>query len=627
MTDALRRLAASADGRLAALESAPFGRPALFLALAGFFALLHLSGVFVLREYQSAVFPLTTLYVSDRLLLPGGSLAPALGATVLSPANIVLDYPPAIYVLPRFLGSVRNIFAFLFLLQAGVPALVYSFLRRAARPLPALLAALLSCYYCVNVVWWTPDYILQPFMLLGAILLWDLTAEERGRPWARLAALGVLSGLITVIKHNEGVFWGAAAGAALLVRSVDFAGARARGARAWLYGALAAYGAFGAVFLSKQTHADAVVYYLLPFAVYWAALARAVAARPAAGFAASGFLAEAAVYAAWAAVIPGAVFLWVGGAVGYARYFASFGMGLDYRPIWDFGILGVLRHVVLLRPVRGPADALYDYNALLLGGLLLSPFLASAWAAARCWGGRTDPDRADPRPFWLAGALSVMGVFLLYPLEGAHILKTKLFLFAFTALYLLRGTALPAKACLAMALALLPVAFAAAAKPLRALRTRAGAPAPALRSRLGLRVEGRLAAELERQVAVLERSIRGGRYYVLDTSSSLTALPALYDNAYPQYYLEMRPGILNQEAADAMLADLRRVDFVVVRDEDYRDAGPDPYFRQLVGFVRENFSPVDRYEAPAAAGLSTQQVYGFLVMKRNDEKQTRRPAR
>ncbi|MBI5630410.1 MAG: hypothetical protein HY921_05950 [Elusimicrobia bacterium] len=575
-------------------------------------------------------------YVSKRLLFPGHALNTALAQTVISPSQVLLNWPPGSWFLTYLLGKVSSMYVFLFLIQLPVPFLAFKLFRTFASAAISLLMALFLTHYCVETHWWAPDWIIQPLQLLVVLLLWEARREEKMRAFQLLLS-GFIGGLIMVLKHNIGLFLGIACGAFLFVRAVrSFRLDGNSQGRPLLFAIIAGCLGFGVLFALRLPNADEVVYYTFPYFLFWGALARWAVGNKEVGLDCGAFLREAALFSGAFLCAPVLIFIWIGGAVGYGRYLYSlFGMGFKYLRIWDYGIIGVISDGFRWDRSLSFQGMARNFDAVVGGILFLVPFLVNSLIGVKAWfwvknGARDGEGQKD---MLMLSVLGIMGAFMFFPLEGYHILATKLFVYFAVSAFMIMGSAskrAQALAALALAVLVAPPAAKALARPLHYRKTPTLAGSKNVQDALGLSLSPRISQEIDKQVEVIKRSTSGEAYYVIDSSGeSLSSLLAIVDNRYPQYYIEMRKGILDADASDAIIAALDQAPFVLVNSGDYEKQTlgrqEDPYLAKILKFVTENHDVVDRYEPREGASLEeSDQIHRFLIMRRRRGSKTAR---
>jgi hypothetical protein len=587
------------------------------------YGLLRLPDIFLLNDWASAVCPLDTLYMA-KLLFPNQPMTPGLASSVIGPSNSVLIIPPGLYFLAKHLGSVRNIFAFLVLAQWAVPLVLFRLLRNSMRDSTAALVAFFSIFLFTNGHWWSPDFLIQPLLLLSFMLL---TGKSDTRPTSlfRLAALGMITGLIMILKHNVGLFWAVAVGGTLLMKSLIQVPDRERRRHRLLLGILIiGLISYGIVFGSKLLYHDEFLYYLVPFFVFWGVIVVGFLRRYSLAFNAEGFGKETFCFTTSAMIIPVGVFVYVGKEIGFSRYWESlFGMGLKYLPIWDPGIFDVTQRYAQL--AAGPVNQVFMPNVrgLLYVLLFALPFLINMFIvyklAERIF--RND-SFSTVYPHVVLAPLGIFGILMLFPLEGYHIVSTKI------SLFLLVGAAVGLRvknpvACrllkTAGLLSCLPLALQAGAKPFHAWKTIRSGQAVYMPAPINLAVDSMVSVEVSRQTALLRDTIRGRSYYLVDSSgATLATLLSQIDNHYPNYYLEMRGGILNAASTEAIIQSLRQTEFAVVNTEDFvkfkRRQLSDPYLSAILRFLDTHYREVGRYDRPMQISPNSH-ILSFLIFE------------
>ena len=612
------------EDKLNDFEVSKHGKLKIYIGLLIFYVILHLSNVLVLRSFSGAIIPLNSLYIANNLLLSGGQLNLDLVTTVISPSNGMLIVPPVIHLLSYILGSVKNIFLFLFMVQLVVPILSYKLFRLVSSPLVSLLLSVFSSYYFISTDWWTPDYLIQPLIIFGFLILLSQTKKFEVNRCYKLVYVGLITGIVIVLKHNEGIFWGVLVVSFLLFCSIVFSNDNQyTKRRPLLFVLFAGFFVFGFLFLSKQIHVDAVVYYLFPYFTFWGMITYYTIKNKFIGFDSVTFLKNVSSFSISALIFPCIVFLWMGGAVGYVRYLTSlFGMGFQYLPIWDHGISGIIGTYAKFQSVLTLESIFFNYQSIVFFILFLLPFVVNCLVNKRLFHliCNKATNTVDLKKYFEVASMSILGIFMFYPLEGYHILSTKFFIFLFVLLYLLRYCSIKFSTIFKVVIILMviPVIMFSIYQPIAIFGIATSYGSENVENAFGLPIEKKLAEEISMQVAVVERATQGSSYYVIDSSGgTLASLMAIENNYYPQYYLEMRKGILNQEVTDAVISSLQQTPFVLVNYNDYQKylsgQQDDPFMAQILDFVYKNYVIVDRYEEPS---LRIPQILSFLIMEK-----------
>lgn len=615
------------NNKLYDLESSRYGKFKIYLGLLIFYIILQLPNMLVLRSFSSAVFPLNYIYISNNILFFEGKLNANLATSVISPSNILLDYPPGIYLLSYILGNLKNIFLFSFIVQSVIPILSYRLFRSVSSPLVSLLISIFSSFYFIATNWWSPDFLIQPLIMIGLIILLTDTGKSEINGWHKFIYLGLITGIVIILKHNEGIFWGVLVVSYLFFRSIMFSGdSQYTKKRPLLFALFAGYFAFGFLFLSKQIHADATVYYLLPYFTFLGLITYYILKNKYVGFESVIFLRNSFSFCVAALIIPLFTFVWVGSALGYARYFSSFDMGLQYQSVWDRGISGVLELYGKFQESLTLENIFSNYQAIIIIGLFILPFIINCLVDIKLFYMLRNKGAESLKKYLEITSLSIIGIFMFYPLEAYHILATKLFIFLFVLLYVFKNYPQRFSGSLKFLIIILviPIILYSIYQPLNISRIETSHGSPQVEKAIGMPMEKRLAEELSQQAAVINRATQGNPYYVIDSSGeSLTSLMAIENNLYPQFYTEMRKGIMNQEVTQAIISSLQQVTFVLVNSNDYQKylakQQDDPNMAQILKFINENYVIVDQYEAPKEKSSSISQIYSFLILKKSQK--------
>jgi hypothetical protein len=594
--------------------------PYLFLTL--WYVLINFPDQILVRNFGAIAFPLESMVIT-KLLFAGHAVRPELAATLAEPSNAALIYPPGLYVLVALLGTVQRMFLFLFVVQAVVPALLYRLFKTVSTPVLALLVAILGSYYFIKTSWWTPDFIIQPLSILVLMLLGvgGIFKENSRR---NLVMAGLVTGLILVLKHNIGIFFAITCGTWVFLSNFVLAGepgsqnASPRLSRWATWLGLAGFAAFGLIFARRTIHWDERIFYLLPYALFWLGFYWA-AARACPAFRIGQFLHDALFFGSTALLLPLFVFIKFGEVFGYGRYWFSLtGMGFKYLGLWDLGILSVIGKSVSF---AGPATI---YQSLITALLYLTPLLAGLCVVITLL--RTVRTASGRPTFDLLryGAIAIMATFMLFPLESLHILETKLFLFLLPVFLILgrQNLRIQTVAACVLAIAALPVMAYGLAKPVGVLRTPSTMGNKDMAKTIALPLAQSEAANLAGQLAVLRRTVAGKSYYVVDSSGgTLVGLAAMIESPAPQYYVEMRDGIMDQAVTDRVLAEIAQRPYVVVNSDDYgrhaRGEITDLQLQQVMAYVDGHFTVTDEYHSPQQTGPDNH-ILSFKVFRKKD---------
>lgn len=619
------RILTSLNKKLNEIEGSRFGILQIFVIIVFFYILFTLPKILVLNTFHFAVFPLETIYMANNLLLPEGMLNHDLVNIVMTPSNAMFIYPPGIYFLTYFLESVKNIYLFLFFIQLFVPILVYRLFRSFGSSLASFLFSILCAYYLTNANWWSPDHIIQPLLIIGLLILMSFQGKNGTKGLYRIIGLGLVTGIIIILKQTVGIFWGGVVVSFLLFQSIENSQeCRKKKDRIFLFMSILVFFVCGLYFLSKQIFLDEVVYYLFPYFTFWGLITYYVLENNSIGFNRDEFLKNTFSFLASALIFPAIVFIYMGETIGYAHYSESFAMGLPYLPIWDHGIAGTIESYATFQRAFTLESIFNNYYYFTVILMILLPFAVNCLINMRLFHLiRNGVPSSELNKYFKITSISILSILMVFPLESYHILSTKLFIFLFILLYLLKDYSLNLTTSiklLMLAMIIPGIAYSIHQSiTLSDIETSYGTEH--MKNVIGMPIEMNLADEIETQLAIIRRTTQGAPYYVIDTTgATLPWLMAIENNKYPEYYLEIRKGIMNKEVTEAIKISLQQVPFVVVDDGGYQKylnkEIDDPYHEEILDFVNKNFVLIDRYEEPEEKKPSFSLIQSFIIMKK-----------
>ena len=566
-------------------------------------------------QFHKLVWPLNFVHFQETLFL-GLQVNPEIAHTLISPAHISLVYPPGIYMLSSALGSVRNMFYFLFVVQAAVPLLVFSFLRRFAPRMFAFCVSILLTYYCTNVDTWYPDFIIQPLMM--GVISALITLGDR--QLLRKMILGIGTGTIIVLKHNIGVFLLILCGTYILLSSLkECDGGEQRNRNVLLYAILAGFAVLGCVFIVKLPDWFDRLVFLAPYFMFWAYVFN-LSARNYVELDGRKFISGGMVYASSSLVLPLAIFVYFGSVIGFQRYWYSlFGMGFDYIAVWNYGVLRLIRGYVHL---DGVGQLVASCPPILF---LLGPFALNGFAVVGMYmQGSLRKSFEEMQGRLKVMSVGVMGVFLLFPLEDIKIAQTKFFVFMFVFAMMAAKVSVRCWRYLTALslLAVIPVAVWAYHKAVKMEADLRGTVMSSDEARvILLPLDREVDREIGSQVSALRAATSGEGYFIFTSPKyNLTWLPAVAGNAFSQHYIRFDDEIMNGGISGAVLSELEHVNYVVVAADEYdlysSGARNDSEFGRVMAYIIKNYSAVGRYVRPDTELAATKHVDSFIVLKK-----------
>lgn len=537
------------------------------LALLLAYAVFHLPSILLVKSIQAIQYPLEAIYIS-RAMFDGMGLSRELVTAAAIPPNVGLLYGPLNYLLSFWLNAVQHLFWFGFAVQVFVPLFAYRLFSTVTSKLNAFLLAVILAAVSIRVQWWAPDYLAQP-LLLALLYLWSKGGNQTGV--LRIAALGLLTAAIGTLKYHEGLLLMTAIGGGLMFRLAVSGASRRLSNSVDMLIVMLCFSTVVVIFAKNFLHIDEWLYYTLPSIVLIVSIYYLLSKHNVSVLTNPATVRTLLIYTAAALSLPVLSFALFGREFGYSRYFyAVFQMGFDFLPVWDFGIVGLIRDHI---GMRSGIVRLAAISMLIAVPLIINIFIVARLARAVS---NSALSFVAKREAMAVGSISVLGIYMLYPLEGYHILVSKLGLFIFALLYFTgRIPSVTKWLPVVLIILLIPISGLQVTKwwELRELNNNDPAPPVEVRSVVGIPLAKPLSHELERQIETIKANVpRGCSYYVVDSSGgSLVGLAAIVPNGIKQVYIELRPGLLNDAAVDLVGNQLASVDFALLRKKDMDD--------------------------------------------------------
>jgi hypothetical protein len=572
---------------------------------------LRLSDILCVGSFHTLILPLNLFYYAKTLFI-GVNINPEIARTVISPSTASLIYPPGVYILSELLGSIKNAFYFLFTIQILVPLYCYKLLRTVAPVLFSFCAAIVIAHFCTSANTWYPDYIIQPLMI--GVIFYMVSATDKCRQ-THLFSIGIVCGLIIILKHNIGIFFAILCGTILFIRSLNF---HQDVNKTSFFGYFLFFGfiLFGFIFMSRLIYVDEVIFYLLPYFIFWSLLIREYYSGNI-SFNVSGFFKNSATFSLATIIFPVAIFIWFGSVIGYKEYWYSlFGMGLSFLEIWDPGIFGILNSYVSFQ-------GWWTGSVLFILASITGPFLVNIIAIGIMCVLSFQNERFKKENI-VTIAIGIMAIFILFPLEDHKISVTKSFIYLYVAVFFLKE--LPPQWWRNIAYLLLfmiiPVTFVYVKSNLfTVINTTTEMGTKKMQELISLPIQKNISSELTEQLKIMKRTINDQPYFILVSSArNIMALRILYDNKSIQHYVRFDEAMLTYEVTKDIEKILRNIPYVVISSEDYKEylsnVGVNNALNQLIEYVDKSFFVVDEYHE-SSNDLATRHIDGFLILKSN----------
>lgn len=534
------------------------------IALLLVYVVFHLPSVLLVQSIQAIQYPLEAIYIS-RSMFDGLGLSRELATAAAIPANVGIFYGPLNYLFSLWLGTVQHLFWFGFVVQAFVPILAYRLLSTVTSKLNAFLVAVLLVAVSIRVQWWSPDFLAQP-LLLALLYFWSKGGNQVGA--LRIVALGLLTAAIGMLKYHEGLILMTAIGGGLMFRLAVSDGPRRISNFVDILIVTLCFSTVVVIFAKNFLHIDEWLYYTLPGIVLIVSIYYLLSKHNASVLTNPATVGALFLYTAAALSLPVLSFAMFGSQFGYSKYFyATFKMGLEFLPVWDFGIIGLIRDHI---GIRSGIARLAAVSMLIAIPLMVNIFIVSKLARVVS---NSAFSFVAKREAMAVGSISVLGIYMLYPMESYHILVSKLGLFIFALLYFMGKIPSVTKWLpVVLIVLLIPISGLQMSKwwELRELNNNDLTPSVEVKSVVGIALAKPLSSELARQIEIINANVSSGcSYYVVDSSGgSLIGLAAIAPNGIKQVYIDLRPGLLNTTAIDLVNNQLESVDFALLRKKD-----------------------------------------------------------
>ncbi|EKD64497.1 MAG: hypothetical protein ACD_50C00370G0002 [uncultured bacterium] len=444
------------------------------------------------------------------------------------------------------------------------------------------------------------------------------TKGFRQLSWGNLL-LGGLCGLIFSFKHNIGIFWAVICFSFIFLRSLR-EGSKAE-SNFFLHAIFSCYIAFGIYFCWKIRFFDEFLFYILPFLGFWGISWRNFHSHHGT-LDVPFFIREVFLFVTGFLPIPLYIFVSMAQVFGFENYFFSlFGMGFQFIHIWDYGILNIFSREIFL-PNSISLWGVYSFFVIfsqIAVWYLIPAILNYGYLLLLLRNPKEFNFEETLRKLEYFG-LSIMGAFLLFPLEGFHILSSKMFIFILPAVEFRNLIPLAVKRGLKAILILIfiPILISLSIN-LRAFSISSYQYSDQDRiKRIELPMARRLVQVFDPQIERLYAKIGNEPFYVIDSTGNLMCLLGFLSNPTRQIYLEMRKGILSKEVVDKISLALEKETLVLVNQYDwnrFQDGCLDDLFlNKILEDVVKNFDEKEHLKIPP--NVIPSRVPSIVILRR-----------
>lgn len=498
----------------------------------------------------------------------------------VTPSVALWCYPPGIYTL---LNVTYNILGFrvtnanivFLILQLLAVILAFFTFRKILNKFAAFVLALFVLAYSAELVI-LPDFFLLPLLILVFTILFYFYHESSAKPTLlTLISLGILVGLVSYIKHNTGIMLFIALSSYMFFSSLQFEAKDKHESKAGLILVpiiVVIHLIFGLVFILQPRPVITSLYYLLPlglfllFFIYYRLFKNKnlyLKVRE--------FLRNYAIFAASFLIIISSWLIWFGTTVGFSRYIHSlYGMYSGFTGIWDVGIVVLFTrhfHFCGFNTFTSISGTIYS---LFFACLIFIPFIAALISATTISFHFAKNNSEKIKEYISMSILGVMGIFILYPLESGHNLVTRIFIFVFILFFIWSKTRLFTQRNVLILFTLLSISLVphfynhinATVGVIKGEYTQ-------ISERINTKVPYELAMEINRATDLINTTTENNKYYIIDSYSKLCIYYSLTDVYQKNYFIEMRPGILDKEVTAEIVRAVADYQYLVVGKEEY----------------------------------------------------------
>jgi hypothetical protein len=481
-------------------------------------------------------------------------------------------------------ASVSNSYLLLFVVELFVPVLTFLLFRNITTEFISFLISLISIFYLTSIQWWSPDFIIQPLMLTAFLVL----VKEKVN-YKKIFIIGVISGIIFLLKQNIGVFFIITNGVFIFFSNYSKVIESKRNIKLELifYIIFICLFLFPVIFWFKAQYNDERIYYLLPYLMFWFVTFKKYLEDKTYFPDMIQFIYQGFTYLIVALILPVSAFIWIGSQFGYEKYYDSlFTMGFKFIKIWDPGIVGYLKPYVVWNSFPKITTSIVHIC------FLVFPFFAGIISAYLLWSRKLKELVDEKILAWLS--FPVMGIFMLFPLEATHIIITKLIIFTFV-FFLIFGknkkiTNIIIIILVGLILIRLPLILKKNISFLKGSYVNVEKEIPSI----GMRIEKSIYDELNRQMKLIKNVVKENAFFIIDSNGqSMAILHTLIPSGGFQYYLEQREGIIDEVAFNAIFDEMLKNNWVIVNkldmDNYLQGKNQSIYFKALIEKLSQNY--------------------------------------
>ena len=528
----------------------------------------------------------------------------------VTPSVALWCIPPGLYTL---INTTYNIFGFkitnvnivFLILQIFAVVLAFFAFRKILNTFASFVLSLFILVFTAEIAV-LADFVILPLLILVFAILFYYYHKADAKPAPLvLIFLGVLVGLVTFFKHNTGIMLFLALSSYIFFTSLQFDTQDKNKSKVSLILApiiVVIHLIFGLVFLFQIGSIITSLYYLLPFILFFLAFIYYILFKNKnVSLKLREFFKNYAFFTASFIAIVAIWFIWFGLTVGFSRYLHSlYGMYSGFTGIWDVGIGALFTRTFDYQGISSLSAFSNTIYSLFSACLIFVPFIAALISAAVISFNLIKNNLGSIKKYLGICILGIMGIFFLYPLESVNILVSRLFLFVFIlflfGLQLKLFTKRNALILFSLLLVfMVPLLFNNISDGISAAK----GDYIQISEKVNVKVRSELAREIKRAIDLIHITTEKNKYYVIDSYSVLYIYYYLTDVNQKNYFIEMRPGILDKKVTTEIVKTVADYQYLVVNKQQYDDfisgVSYNPDLDELFNYIKENYEIMNAF--------------------------------
>ena len=522
----------------------------------------------------------------------------------VTPSVALWCIPPGLYALINatynVLGfKISNVNIIFLVLQILAVVLAFFTFRKILNKLASFVLSLFVLVFIAEIAV-LADYIILPLLILVFAILFYYYHETGKKPAAiTFIFLGVLVGLITFIKHNTGIMLILGLSSYFFFTALQLnkeAEGKSKISTLLVPLIIVIHLIFGLLVIFQVGEISTTLYYVLPFGLFFLVFAYYMLTKnrniP---LAVKAFFKNFAILAGSFAVVIAAWIIWMGMTVGFSRYvYSLYGMNTGFTGVWDKEIVEFFANTFNYQgfgSLHAIGITLYSF---VTACLIFVPFITAIISAVVMSYHLIKNNVEKIKKYLGISVLAIMGIFFLYPIEGFANVGSRLFPFLFILVFFYLQTKFSTRKIQAAIFSLIliisiPMLFNNISDSVFIEKNNYAQ----VSEKADIKVRSELAGEVNRAVELINTTTQRNKYYVIDSYSMLYIYYYLTDVQQKNYFVEMRPGILDKEVAGEIITVISDYQYLVVSKLQYdmfiEGVSYNPDLDELFNYIKENY--------------------------------------